>query len=305
MKILDAHSHWMPPEIAEKTTFFQFGWSDSEALLKTMDTARIEKAVLLYPSSDAHVKGGGWAKVCEVYNPAIAAQVKRHPDRFIGAGIIPADLPESMPAEVDRVKDLGLSCLSLSSSYGGRFLDDETFIPVFERAQQHGLPVFVHPQIINPIGYERVQDPLLMPVLEYLMDVSMCAGRLMMSGTYMRFPELKFVFAHFAGVMPFVFDRLDSTYAMLRGRNYVHDLGQLPSEIMRNIYVDTSGVKSPTMIRMALETFGASQILWGSDYPAQKDLIQSIRTVQSIEASDPERQSILGDNLMQVLGEGF
>jgi len=302
MKILDAHNHWMPPDVAEHTTFFKFGWSDSDALLKAMDTARIERAVLLYPSSDAHVKMGGWGKVCEVYNPAIAAQVKQHPDRFIGAGIIPADSPKSMAAEVDRIKDLGLSCLSLSSSYDGRFLDEDVFAPVLERAEKHGLPIFVHSQIINPIGFERVKDPLLMPVLEFLMDVSMCSGRLMMSGTYAKFPKLKFVFAHFAGVMPFVFDRLDSTYTMLRGRNYVKDLGQLPSEIMRNIFVDTSGVKSPTMIRMALETFGASQILWGSDYPAQKDMIQSIRTVQSIEATDSERKLMLGGNLLKVLG---
>ncbi len=302
MQILDAHNHWMPPEVAEHTAFFKFGWSDSEALLKAMDTARIEKAVLLYPSSDAHVNMGGWGKVCEIYNPAIADQVKQHPDRFIGAGIIPADAPKAMAKEVDRVKDLGLTCLSLSSSYDGKFLDEDVFAPVLERAEKHGLPIFVHSQIINPIGFERVKDPLLMPVLEFLMDVSMCAGRLMMSGTYAKYPKLKFVFAHFAGVMPFVFDRLDSTYTMLRGRNYVNDLGRLPSEIMRNVFVDTSGVKSPSMIRMALETFGASQILWGSDYPAKKDLIQSIRMIQSIQASDPERKSILGGNLLKVLG---
>ena len=286
--------------MAEQTAFFKFGWSDSDALLKAMDAAGIDKAVLLYPSSDAHVKMGGWGKVCRIYNSAIADKVKEHPDRFIGAGIIPADQPQTMADEVDRIKDLGLSCLSLSSSYDGKFLDEEMFLPVLERADKYDLPVFVHSQIINPIGFDRVKDPLLMPVVEFLTDVTMCAGRLMMSGTYGRFPKLKFVFAHFAGVMPFVFDRLDATYTMLRGRDYVKDLGRLPSEIMRNVFVDTSGVKSATMIRMALDTFGASQILWGSDYPAKKDLDRSIGAIREAGIPAADKDMMLGGNLNRV-----
>ena len=53
--------------------------------------------------------------------------------------------------------------------------------PVFEFAQSQNMPIHVHPQIINPIGEERVRDPLLTPVLEYVFDVSMCIGKMMMN----------------------------------------------------------------------------------------------------------------------------
>jgi len=300
MKIWDSHNHWMPPEVAENTTFFKVHWSDSDALLKALDSAQIEKAVLLYPTSDAHLNMGGWADVCSVYNQEVAKKVKQHPDRFIGAGILPVDSPDKMVDEVVRIKELGLSALSLASSYDGKFLDDEMFLGVFEMAEKQGLPVFVHSQIMNPIGFERVKDPLLMPVLEYVFDVTMCAGKLMMEGVFARFPKLKFVFAHFAGIMPFVGDRFDATYSMLRTRNIVKDLGAQPTEILKNIFVDASGTKSKAMLNMALEFFGPTRIIWGSDFPAKRDLAESINTVKALDIKDKSKQAILSENIKSI-----
>ncbi|UCB56629.1 MAG: amidohydrolase [Candidatus Omnitrophota bacterium] len=292
-KIWDAHNHWMPPDVAEHTTFFKKGWSDIDLLLHSLDNARIEKAVLLYPTSDAHIKIGDWSKLCDVYNTQLAQKIKKHPDRLIGAGILPVDKPEEIPLELKRLKELGLSCISLASSYNGKYLDDEVFLPVFEQAEKENLPIFVHSQIINPIGFERIKDPLLMPVVEYLFDITMSVGKLMMSDRLTRFKDLKIVFAHFAGVLPFLTDRFDATYTMLRSRNIVKDLGSLPSEILKNIYVDTSGVKSPAMLNIALEFFGPDKILWGSDFPAKRDLSSSIKAVDSVG----EKEKILGGNL--------
>ena len=304
MKIWDSHNHWMPPEVAENTTFFRAQWSDSGALLKGLDDNTVEKAVLLYPTSDAHIKMGGWSRVCAVYNQKIAEHVKAHPDRFIGAGILPVDAPHKMTQELKRIGELGLSGLSLASSYGGKFLDDEIFLPVFEEAEKAQLPIFVHSQIMNPIGFERVQDPLLMPVLEYVFDVSMCAGKLMMAGILTRFPKLTFVFAHFAGVLPFVINRFDATYDMLRARNIVKDLGARPSGILKNIFVDTSGTQSTAMLTMALEFFGPHRIVWGSDFPATQDVSRGIAAIQSLSIDEGAKRAILYDNIKSIFNKG-
>ncbi|MBU4561260.1 amidohydrolase family protein [bacterium] len=303
-KIWDAHSHWIPPGVAKYTSFFKRGWSDIDLLLNTLDKSGIEKAVLLYPTSDAHLKMGGWSKVCALYNEEISKQVKRHPERLMGAGILPVDRPKDMVREVERIRELGLSCLSLASSYEGRFLDDESFLPVLEKAEREKLPIFVHSQIINPIGFERIRDPLLMPVVEYPFDITMCAGKLMMSGRLSQLKNLKIIFAHFAGVLPFLGDRFDSTYLMLRAREMVKDLGSLPSAILRNIFVDTSGAKSASLLNMALDFFGPDRILWGSDFPAKKGLTESIEVLKDLNIEDGEKESILGGNLMNLFGEG-
>lgn len=303
-KIWDAHSHWIPPEVRENTTFFKKGWSDINLLLNALDNSGVEKAVLLYPTSDAHLKMGGWSKVCALYNEEISKKVREHPERLIGAGILPVDRPKDMVREVERIRELGLSCLSLASSYEGRFLDDGSFLPVLEKAEREKLPIFVHSQIINPIGFERIKDPLLMPVVEYPFDITMCAGKLMMSGRLSQLKNLKIIFAHFAGVLPFLGDRFDSTYLMLRARKIVKDLGSLPSAILRNIFVDTSGTKSVSLLNMALDFFGPDRILWGSDFPAKKGLTESIEALKGLNIEEGEKESMLGGNLVNLFGEG-
>ncbi len=293
----------MPQEVAQNTTFFKVQWSDFNLLLKAMDEAAVEKAVLLYPTSDAHIKMAGWNNVCKIYNQEIAKKVKENPNRIIGAGILPIDNAVQIPSELKRIKEIGLKAISLASSYAGKFLDDEGFYPIFEFCQKENLPIFVHSQIINPIGFERVDDPLITPVVEYVFDMTVSVAKLMMSGVFQKFPDVKFVFGHFAGVLPFIKDRFDATYTMLRQRQIVKDLGALPSEIFQKIYVDTSGVKSVSMLNMALETFSSARILWGSDFPAKRDLKESIGTIEKLEIKLEEKEAILGRNLEGIFRE--
>ncbi len=298
--IIDAHSHYMPPEVAQNTAFFKQFWSDVDGQLRMMDENRVDMALLLYPTSDAHLNMGGWGPLCFAYNMGIADLVKKHPSRYIGAGIIPVDDPAQISAELKRIEDLGLKAISLASSYEGKYLDDPIFEPVFEFAAKKGMPVHVHSQIMNPIGQERVHDPLLSPVLEYVFDVTMCIGKMMMSGTFQKHNKVNFIFAHFGGVLPLVKERFDSTYAMLRQRGFVKDLGQAPSAYFKNLYFDMSGTGSPAALQGALELVDETHILWGSDYPANKN----IKACQNIIAcgilSALQRGLILGGNANQL-----
>lgn len=299
--IIDAHSHYMPPDVAQNTAFFKVAWSDIDRQLSLMDECGIAKALLLYPTSDAHAKMGGWQKVCAAYNPAIADIIKEHDDRFIGAGILPADSPDQFEDELQRIRELGLRVLSLASSYDGIYLDDERFHPVYAFARDNNMPVHVHPQIMNPIGEDRVRDPLLTPVLEYVFDVSVCIGKLMMSGTFLEFPEVKFIFAHYGGILPFVKERFDNTYMMLRKRELVKDLSKLPGEYFKNLYFDISGAKSPAALQCALEVTDASHILFGSDFPANQNIPQSISVVQDAPLSDEDKGSIMNNTVLSGL----
>ncbi|MCK5213829.1 MAG: amidohydrolase [Candidatus Omnitrophica bacterium] len=301
-KIFDAHSHFMPQGVAEHTAFFKQHWSDSDRQLQTMDTLGIDKALLLYPTSDAHLNMGGWGKVCEVYNAQIAQVVQGHQDRFIGAGILPADAPQEFASEMNRCLDLGLKAITLGSSYNGVYLDDENFFPVYELAQKDNIPIHVHPQIINPIGEERVKDPLLTPVLEYVFDVSMTIGKMMMEEVFLKFPDVKFIFAHYGGVIPFVKERFDNTYQMLRRRNFVKDLEQLPSDYFKNLYFDVSGSRSAASLLCALEVVDAKHLVFGSDFPANQDIAGSIDVIRQSDLPEDHIESILSGNSRFIFG---
>jgi len=297
----DAHSHYIPPEVAANTAFFKEHWSDAARQLHLMDEHHIDRAVLLYPTTDAHLIMGGWQAVCKVYNQKISELVKTHQGRFIGAGILPVDAPAAIKEELKRIKDLGLKILSLASSYEGKYLDDPLFDEVFEFAAKNKMPVHVHPQILNPIGQERVHDPLLSPVLEYVFDVSMCLGKMMMSGVFARHEGVDFIFAHFGGVLPIVKERFDSTYQMLRRRNFVKDLGKAPSAYFSRLYYDMSGTRSAGSLQTALEMTDAKHILWGSDFPANQNFKDSLNIISQGILSLEQRNLILGENIQKLL----
>ncbi len=296
--LIDAHSHWLPGEIISNAHFFHKGWGDIEAQLKMMDQAGIDQAVLSYPTSDAHLKLGSISQVTHIYNDNVGKILKRYPKRFIGAAVLPVDNSIDMLDELRRVtNDLGFKAVSLASSYNGIYLDDLMFLPIYKEAQDKGIPLFVHPQIVNPIGFERVKDPLLTPVVEYVFDTTISIGKLLMSDILRQYPKVSFIFAHFGGAICYLKQRFDATYQMLRSINFVKDLQGNPSDYFKNIYVDTSGDTTKANFLLALDLMGPRHILWGSDWPAKKDIAAGIKAVNDLDISAEDKQNILGGNL--------
>jgi len=299
--LIDAHSHWLPDEIISNAHFFHKGWGDIENQLKMMDQGGIDKAVLSYPTSDAHLKLGSISQVTHIYNDNVGEILKRYPKRFIAAAILPVDNSIDMLEELKRAtNELGFKAISLASSYNGIYLDDRMFLPIYREAQERNIPIFVHSQIVNPIGFDRVKDPLLTPVVEYVFDTTISIGKLLMSDIFRQYPKVNFIFAHFGGAVCYLKQRFDATYQMLRSINFVKDLQANPSDYFKNIYVDTSGDTTKANFLLALDLMGPRHILWGSDWPAKKDIAAGIQAVNDLDISAEDKQNILGGNLNKL-----
>ncbi|MFO8143976.1 MAG: amidohydrolase family protein [Dehalococcoidales bacterium] len=300
--IFDAHTHRLPEEIIANSHFYSRAWGDIENQIKVMDEHRIDRSLIVYPTNDAYRKMGGLKEVARIYNDYIAGVMKMYPERLMGAAILPVDEPQEMVREFERAtQGLGFRALSLATSFDGIYLDDERFLPLYDRLEAEGIPVFVHPQTINPIGYERVRDPLLTPVIEFVFDTTICIGKLIMAGTLRRFPELKLVFAHFGGVTPFIKERFDSIYRMLRGRGIVKDLLAPPGDYLKRIYIDTSGVTSRHALMCTRDMVGSERILWGSDYPGNSDISASVSAIEELDIPQREKEAIMGMNMARLL----
>ena len=299
--LIDAHSHWLPDEIITNAHFFHKGWGDIQGQLKIMDALGIDRAVLSYPTTDAHLKLGSIAQVARIYNDNVSKILKAYPKRFIGAAVLPVDNSIDLLDELKRVtEELGFKAISLASSYNGIYLDDKMFLPVYKQAEEKNIPIFVHSQIVNPIGFERVKDPLLTPVVEYVFDTTISVGKLLMSDILRQYPRVKFIFAHFGGAICYLKQRFDSTYQMLRAMNFVKDLQALPSDYFKHIYVDTSGDTTKANFLLSLELMGPKHILWGSDWPAKQDIAAGIKAIGDLDISQDDKQDILGGNLAKL-----
>ncbi len=280
--LCDSHLHFIPQQIAEHTSFYRGVWTDKQKLLGFLDTNKIDQALLVYPATDAHLKLG-WPKLCEFYNRDLAALIKED-HRIVGCGIV--DLADEVSSQAKRLKEEGFRGVSIVSSQDGKFILDK-LQPLFAAAAKYNLAIFVHPQTINPIGFERVKDPLLMPVLEYSFDNSMFMGLLMMEGILDKY-ALKFIFASLGGVIPFLKERFDRVYTMLRSRQMVKDLGKMPSEIFKNAYVDCAGASLET-IELAIDLFGEDKLLWGSDYPVCGEISTSLKMLDELGSEVKEK----------------
>lgn len=302
--IIDAHCHLLPEDIVNSAHFYSKDWCNLDAQVAEMEKSGVDQAVLTYPTSDAHLRMGGLDKIVEIYNERISAVIKAHPSRFIGAAILPVHSEKAMMNEAKRaISDLGFKAFSLATNMDGVYLDDVRYHALYAQAQKHHIPIFVHAQIINPIGFAQVQDPLLTPVIEYVFEITMCVGKMLMAGVFDLFPGVKFIFAYFGGVTPFLAHRYDATYGMLRRVNFVKDLGEMPTQHLKSIYVDTSGDGSVANFMSSLELLGPEHILWGSDYPAKRNMSGSFAVLDQLNLDEEAKKNIKGENLNRILKE--
>ena len=78
-------------------------------------------------------------------NNHFAEVVRERLDRFAAFGTTPLQHPEEGADEFQRaVEKLGLVGTMLFGQTGGRYLDDRSFDPFWERAQDLGVPVYLH-----------------------------------------------------------------------------------------------------------------------------------------------------------------
>ena len=112
-----------------------------EAMLAEMDAAGVDRIVL-----SAFFHGGQWVP----RNEEVAALVRDHPDRFIGAGTVNVmQKPMLVAAGVEHlVNDLGLRCIRLEPyMYGdgtvGLPPNDKHYWPVYMKCSELGVAVAI------------------------------------------------------------------------------------------------------------------------------------------------------------------
>jgi 2,3-dihydroxybenzoate decarboxylase len=120
--------------------------TDTSRRLEVMDQAGIDLAML---SSGAVVQGSleprAALRMARQANDHLAEVVRARPDRFAAFATTPVQHPEEGADELQRaVEQLGLAGTMLFGQTGGRYVDDRSFDPFWERAQDLDVPVYLH-----------------------------------------------------------------------------------------------------------------------------------------------------------------
>ena len=279
---------------------------DMAARLDFMDAHGIGRQVLSFPCLFGldSLPAEDCEPLLKPFNDATAALCAGQPARFSGLAAVPAADMGRAVAEYRRAREeLGLSGVILPVNGFVSVAQAEGFAPLLDAVANSGGYVFLHPgrrpDEVPPPGTPEREYPfpdnvLARQALAVQHQVAACMVTLLLSDFLDRWPELPVQVANLGGTLPMVIERIDHAVA-LRDRD-----APSPSANLRRVHVDCASL-GPRAIEMAVATFGADRVVFGTDCPIFSTR-RSLDAVRDAAISDVGRAAILNGNASALLG---
>ena len=208
------------------------------------------------PAADAQV-------LIRFLNDQIANMVDRHPKRFMGLGAVALQDVDLALRELEYVvNELKFPGVEIASHVNGVSIGDLRFEPFFAAVEKMGAAVFVH--ALRPAGQDRVVGGVAEQVICFPGDIGLAAASMITGGIAERHPKLRIAFSHGGGVFSFLVPRMTRAWEVTPKMK--ESILQSPGVYAKRFYYDTI-VFDPAALRHIIHSFGASQIVVGSDYP--------------------------------------
>lgn len=268
-----------------------------------MDSLGIDMHILSLTSPGVQVFETALAtRLAAESNDALAAAVKAYPTRFAGLAAIAPQDPAAAAREMERaVRKLGLCGVIINSHTMGEYLDAPKFRPIFEAAEALDMPIYLHPREPAPSMVTPYLDyGLFFATWGFAAETALHAMRLIMSGTFDRFPKLKIVLGHMGEGIPFWLQRIDNRYLLELKIGATDKLAKMPSQyFLDNFVITTAGVTSMPALRLSLDVLGVERILFAADFPYEDDA-EAVRFMDNAAVTEAERKQIYETNAQRV-----
>jgi len=238
-------------------------------------------------------------RLARLTNDEFGRICERFPENFTALATLPMQDPLASVFELERaIRECGLRGAMIFSNINGKTLDSEEFIPIYEKASNLGVPIFIHPT--SPINLMGMEDYRLVPIIGFGIDTSLAILRLVFSGILERIPDLKIVSTHTGGIFPYLRGRIEIAYHAYP--ECKTNIQKPPSKYLRNIWLDTI-CYDVDVLRSSYAYVGGDKIVLGTDFPHQiSDLENAVQRVRSLGLLEEEEEKILGGNAVRLLG---
>lgn len=188
-------------------------WS-TESALALMDGIGVATSVLSVSSPGLLLPGGEPIALARTVNDEAAEVARSNPGRFRFVASLPLPDVDAALDELHRAStDLSAAGVLLLTNYGGSYLGDHAFEPLFHELNRRGSLVVIHPTspctgAESLLGYPP-------PLLEFIFDTTRAVVNLTLSGTLARCPSIRFVVPHGGAALPVLADRVGRVSATL------------------------------------------------------------------------------------------
>ena len=288
-RLIDTHHHYYPPAY-QKT---QNDWEDRHKVphfssvsswtrendLEALDKNAITTAMLSLASTpstwfdEGAEKAHDWVKLCGDF---AAEMVRDHPGRYgLFAPLSMLNIDATLK-EIEYAFDtLKADGINLQTNYGDKWLGDPAYKPILEELNRRKAVVYVHPLVASCCG--RLSVGAFPAVIEVPHDTTRTIVSLLLSGSFARQRDIKWLFSHAGGTIPFLAGRIEAFYEQRARASGGFAPDGIEAEL-RRLWYDTANATHPAAMAALIKLVPVSQITYGTDYPYfPLDQINSLR----------------------------
>jgi len=264
---IDVHHHFLPDFHLRAVAATREGstlaaWSPQTSLAE-MDRSGVRTAIV------SMIQPGVWLgdpaqsrKLARELNEYAAKMVRDYPGRFGFWASLPLPDVDGSLKEIEYALDvLKADGIGLMTSIGDKYLGDPSFAPVFDEINRRGAIVYTHP--LTPNCCKGLVPGVPPGTIEYATDTTRTIASLLFSGTATRCPDIRFIFSHGGGTLPFLTGRFVRQAAVQKPA--VLPNGPMPE--LRKFHYEIAQGNTPGQLAALLKLAPLSQILFGTDYP--------------------------------------
>ena len=192
---------------------------------------------------------------------------------------------------------LKLDGIGLMTNYRDKWLGHPSFLPVMEELNRRKCVVYTHPSTADCcVNLLPTEPPTL---VEWGTDTTRTIGDIVFSGNAAKFRDIKWIFSHAGGTMPFLIERFVRQPLIDKQFQPAVPNGTL-AELTR-FYYDTAQTSNKASMAALTAVIPTSQILFGTDFP-YRTAIDHVKGLRSCGVfTDAQIMDIERGNALKLL----
>lgn len=301
---IDVHHHFAPPawvtEVRGRPLLqaANTAWTAAKSI-EDMDRGGVAAAVVSITNPGLWFGDAATtARVARACNDYGARLVQDHPTRFGLFAAMPLPDVDATLKEIAHAYDvLKADGVGLFTSYGDTWLGNPAYRPVMEELNRRRAVVHVHPTAANCCRNLDYAPGVAPGSLEYGTDTTRALMGVAFSGDAVRFPQIRFIWSHAGGTVPFLAGRIEGAS---RGAGERLPKGFIAEA--QKFYYDLAGAANAGAVASLLKLVPVSQVLFGTDFPpggTSADYARALTEMGAFSASD--LRAIDRDNAVRLL----
>jgi predicted TIM-barrel fold metal-dependent hydrolase len=259
---IDTHHHFTVPGLrAEVTKAGQqplLNWTPQTSL-DDMDKGGVATAILSVGDPGLWFGDNQAArKLAREVNEYAAKLVRDYPGRFGMFVGLPLPDVEGALRELEYGLDtLHADGVCVLSSYQGNYLGNPLFAPLMDELNRRKAVVYCHPLCAACAAQPALKDGQARGV-EFVLDTTRTILSVLASGTVTRCPDIRFIWSHGGGTVPYITTRLAGAAPKLP-KGVIYEL--------QKFYYDSAQAFSPYTMPSFKKLVPVSHIVFGTDFP--------------------------------------